>query len=89
MIMILALRDNETGQVLELREMAAHETGDQGTALFAAKRQQYPPPRYELVIGVAPTLEMFTKNYPRFAGAPIASDADTTTTKKKTGGQAA
>lgn len=88
MIDVLAIRDNETGKVLELRALEQHEVGDHGQAIFAAKRQQYPPPRYELVIGIAPTVEAFTKNYPRFAGTPIASDADKTT-KTTTGGQAA
>jgi len=87
MMTLLALRDNETGTVLEFRALEAHETADHGQAIFAAKRQQYSPPRYELVIGVAPTLEAFTTNYPRFAGAPIASDADADadTDTKKTG----
>jgi hypothetical protein len=38
-------------------------------AAYAAARQKYPPPQYEVVLANAPNLEAFVKNYPKFGGA--------------------
>lgn len=75
MIDLIAIRDNETGDTVELRELTDAEVADNGAELMAAKRQQYPPPQYELVHGAAPSLEAFTRNYPRFQAATPPDDA--------------
>src|SRR5512147_2208551 len=59
----LAIRDNETGMVPELRELSE---GEKLAQLVAQKRQQFAPPRYELVIGMAESLDAFLGSYPRF-----------------------
>lgn len=71
MIDILAIYDLDHGETVELRELTADEVADNGEALYAAKRQQYPPPRYILKLGVAQDMQSFLTNYPRFRdGAP-------------------
>ncbi len=76
MIDLIAIRDNENGETVELRELTQAEVADNGAELMAAKRQQYPPPRYELVHGAAPSIAAFCKNYPRFE-APAAEEETT------------
>lgn len=62
---ILALRDHETGAVLALRPLTDQET--EGMAdLIASQREAYPPPRYEMMIGFAASIDTFTRLYPRF-----------------------
>jgi hypothetical protein len=73
MVEILAIRDNETGTVVELRELP--ETEDV-KALYAAKRAKYPPPRFELVIGMAASLAEFLKGHPRFKRGGGGGDGD-------------
>jgi hypothetical protein len=63
MVEILAIRDNETGLVPELREVP--ETEDVAK-LFVARREKFPPPRYDLVLGMAESMDAFLTNYPRF-----------------------
>ena len=65
MLAILAVRDNETGEVLELRELVEHERQN-AAPIYAAMRKKYPPPRYDLVIGMAASMDDFLRSYPRF-----------------------
>lgn len=75
MTTVLAVRDNETGKVLECRELAEGEPKTL-PALLAAKRKVNPPPRFDVVVGLAPTLEAFLQSYPRFAGQQTKGEAD-------------
>ena len=63
---ILAIRDIETGKPIQVRELAEPELQDNGGALYEAMLERYPEPRYEVFMAVAPTMEMFLTNYPRF-----------------------
>jgi hypothetical protein len=63
MVQVLAVRDNETRKVVVCEELPKdHEPAK----TYADARQKYPAPRYEVVLGGAPSLDNFLQNYPRF-----------------------
>jgi hypothetical protein len=64
MVQVLAIRDCESGVVVTLRELGAK---DDASAVLAEQRRKLAPPRYETVIGMAASLDVFLKAYPRFA----------------------
>jgi hypothetical protein len=83
MTQILAVRDNETRKVVVCEELPAdHDPAK----TYAEARNKYPAPRYEVVLGGAPSLDNFLQNYPRFrqegtkpaAGDTKGAAADTT-----------
>jgi len=67
-MMILAVRDNETGKPVEVREVGTPDEMEAG-ALYTRTRSRYQPPRFEIVLGMAKDKEAFLVNYPRFRGA--------------------
>lgn len=82
----LVIYDLDQGKTVELRELTADEVADNGEALYAAKREEYPPPRHILEIGVAPDLKSFLATYPRYQdGAPTdgGTPDDAAPTKEK------
>ena len=64
--LLLAVHDNEAGKPVELRPLAEGEGDDPKLLLLAAAREKYPPPRYEVALGVAESPEAFGQSYPRF-----------------------
>jgi hypothetical protein len=63
MVKILAVRDNETRQVVVCEELPADHDPKK---TFMEARTKYPAPRYDVVLGGAQSMEMFLKTYPRF-----------------------
>jgi len=61
----IAVRDHDAGKPLSVSDVTPKSLESE----FATARKQYPPPRYEVVLGMADNLEAFLKAYPRFAGA--------------------
>lgn len=62
MIRILAIRDNEERVPVSVEEVAP----DAAEAALTEARTKYPPPRYEILLAVAPDLSAFLTAYPRF-----------------------
>jgi hypothetical protein len=77
----LAVRDNDAQKPVSVDETDEAKM----EAAYAAARQKYPPPQYDLVLANAPNLEAFLKNYPKFQGAaPTDSGGGTSAGKTPT-----
>jgi hypothetical protein len=65
----IAVRDHDAGKPVSVTD-ANPKTME---SAYATARKQYPPPRFEVVLGMAGNLDAFLKAYPRFQGAKSAA----------------
>ena len=65
MVNVLAVRDIDKREVVVCEELPADH---KASKTYADARTKYPAPRYEVMLVIAPSMEDFLKNYPRFRG---------------------